>query len=168
MNALALVLLLFGLLALALSGLLVATLISAMLARHVRQIGAMKAIGAQPAQVGLMYGAMVAAIGAAAVALAVVPGAIAGRELASTYANLSNVELASPAIPWWVYGVVALAGLLTPLLAAAAPVVGASRMTVREAIGDAGMYQGPAGGSGGALVARVAGAFGPTLVLALR
>jgi putative ABC transport system permease protein len=168
MNALALVLLLFGVLALALSGLLVATMVSAMLARHVRQIGAMKAIGAQPTQVGLMYGAMVVAIGAAAVALAVVPGAVAGRELAAVYADLSNVELASRAVPWWVYAVVALAGLLTPPLAAAAPVVGASRMTVREAISEIGLYQGPTAGSGGALAARMAGALGPTLVLALR
>jgi putative ABC transport system permease protein len=171
MNELAVVLLLFSLLALALSGLLVATMVSAMLARHVRQIGAMKAIGGQPAHIALMYGAMVLAIGAAAVALAVVPGVVAGRALAAVYADLSNVELASLAVPWWVYAVVALAGLLTPLLAAAAPVVGASRMTVREAISEVGLYQGPTAGgtrSAGALAARLAAALGPTLVLALR
>jgi putative ABC transport system permease protein len=168
MNALALVLLLFGLLALALSGLLVGTMVSAMLARHVRQIGAMKAIGAQPSQVGLMYAAMVVAIGAAAVALALIPSVVAGRALAGYEADLSNVELASRAFPWSVYGVVALAGLLTPLLAAAGPVVGASRMTIREAISEVGMYQGPSAGSGGALAARLVGVLGPTLILALR
>ncbi|GIW07545.1 MAG: hypothetical protein KatS3mg060_2350 [Dehalococcoidia bacterium] len=171
MNALALVLLLFGLLALGLSGLLVGTMISAMLARHVRQIGAMKAIGGQPIQIALMYGAMVLALGAGAVALAVVPGVVAGQALAAVDAGLSNVELASRAVPWWVYAVVALAALFTPVLAAAAPVIGASRMTVREAITDVGMYEAPTGGSAasaGALAARIAGVLGPSLVLALR
>jgi len=171
MNLLALVLLLFSLLALALSGLLVATMISAMLARHVRQIGAMKAIGAQPSHVGLMYGAMVLAMGAAAVVLALGPGVLAGQALAAAYADLSNVDLASRAVPWWVLAVVVLAGLLTPLVAAAGPVVSASQMTVREAISEVGLYQGPGGGktgSVGALAARIGAALGPSLVLALR
>src|SRR5206468_13132158 len=103
MNALALVLLLFGLLALGLSALLVATMVSAILARHVRQIGAMKAIGAQQTQVGLMYGAMVLAIGGAAALLAILPGVVAGREVAGVYAGLSNVELDSLAIAPWVF-----------------------------------------------------------------
>jgi putative ABC transport system permease protein len=171
MNLLALVLLLFSLLALGLSGLLVATLISAMLARHVRQIGAMKAIGAQPSHVGLMYGAMVLAMSGAAVVLAIVPAVIAAWVLATIYADRSNVELASRAVPWWVLAVVMLAGLLTPLLAAAMPVTSASQMTVREAISEVGLFQGPTGrstGSVGALAARLGAALGPSLVLALR
>ena len=171
MNMLAFLLLLFGLLALALSGLLVATMVSAMLARHVRQIGAMKAIGAQPIHIGLMYGAMVLAIGAGAVVLAIVPGVVAGRELAAVYADLSNVTLFSREIPWWIYGIVASAGLLTPQIAAAGPVIGASRMTVREAVSEVGLYEGPATASASAarvLAARLAGILGPTLVLALR
>src|SRR5262245_4096658 len=168
MNTLAVVLLLFGLLALGLSGLLVATLVSALLARHVRQIGAMKAVGAQPLQVGLMYAAMAAAIGVGAAALAVAPGVLGARALAAAEADLSNVELASLAIPWWVFAVVAGAGVLTPLLAAAGPVAAASRMTVREAIAEVGAYEGPSAAAPGALFARVARALGPTLLLALR
>ncbi|MBI3970057.1 MAG: ABC transporter permease [Chloroflexi bacterium] len=87
------------------------------------------------------------------------------QRLARAYAELSNVALASLALPWWVYLVVALAGLLAPLLAAAAPVVRASTATVREAIGEVGAYQLPTGGPGWALVVR---ALGPALVLALR
>jgi putative ABC transport system permease protein len=171
MNELAAILLLFGVLALTLSGLLVTTMISAMLARHVRQIGAMKAFGAQPGNVGVMYGATVAAIGAAAAAVAILPSVLAGQQLAAVYADLSNVALASQVIPWWVYAVVALAGVLTPLLAASVPVASASRMTVREAISEAGMYQGPTSGpapSDGGVAKRVAVVLGPTLVLALR
>jgi putative ABC transport system permease protein len=171
MSALAMVLLLFGVLALALSGLLVATMISAMLTRHVRQIGAMKAIGALPGNIGVMYGAMVAAIGATAAVVAVLPSVIAGQQLAAVYADLSNVALVSRAIPWWVYSIVAVAGVLTPLLAAWVPVAGASRMTVREAISEAGMYQGPTPGlaaSGRAMARRAVTPLGPTLVLALR
>jgi putative ABC transport system permease protein len=167
MNALAIVLLLFSLLGLALSGLLVATLVSGLLARQVRQIGAMKAIGALPSHIGRMYAGMVLAIGAAAVALALGPTVAGARAMAGVYADFSNVVLASVAIPWWGYGVLVLAGLLTPLLAAAAPVAAASRITVREAISDASLYRGPAGVRNEA-TGRAARALGPTLTLALR
>ncbi len=168
MNALAIVLLLFSLLALALSGLLVATLVSGLLARHVRQIGAMKAIGALPSHVGRMYAGMVLAIGAAATAVALGPTVAGARELAGVYADFSNVVLTSVAIPWWGYGALVLAGLLAPLLAAAAPVLAASRITVREAIGDASLYRGPAGVRNEAATGRAARTLGPSLTLALR
>src|SRR5262249_22383211 len=98
----------------------------------------------------------------------------AGQQLAGVYADLSNVALASRAVPWWAYAVVALAGLGAPLLAAAPAVVGASRMTIREAISEIGLYQGPPAGSTpsagpvGALVAPLVRALGPTVILALR
>ena len=168
MSTLALVLLLFGGLALALSAVLVATLVSGMLARHVRQIGAMKAIGARPRQIAAMYAAMVLLVGAAAVAVGLPPAVAGARWLAGAYAERSNVALGSLALPGWFFPVVGLAGLLAPLLAAAVPVHRASTATVREAVSEAGAYRTPAGGPGWALAGRVTRALGPALVLALR
>src|SRR5439155_15329315 len=116
MNALAFALLLFSGLALALAAVLVATLISGMLARHVRQIGTMKAIGGRPAQIATMYATMVLLIGAVTLFLSGPISVVAGLLIASTFADLSNVALSSLAIPWWIFLVEAVAGLLLPLV----------------------------------------------------
>jgi putative ABC transport system permease protein len=168
MNALVFVLLFFSLLALGLSAVVVTALVSGMLARHIRQIGAMKAIGARPAQIATMYAAMVLCLGAAAVALSVPPSMVAGRQLAGAFAELSNVALTSLEIPWWVYLVEAMAGLLVPLLAAAGPIVGASRVTVREALAEPGISSRPAGGRRWTVIAWVFGLLGPALTMAVR
>jgi putative ABC transport system permease protein len=168
MNGLAFVLLLFSLLALGLSAVVVAALVSGMLARHVRQIGTMKAIGAGAGQIACMYATMIVVIGAAAVALSIPAGLAAGRQLAGAFADLSNVALASLAIPWWVYLVDGLAGLLVPLLAASVPVVGASRVTVREALGEPGVSYRPARGTRWIGAVRISRLLGPVLTMAVR
>jgi putative ABC transport system permease protein len=166
-NALVAVLLFFSFLLLGLSAVVVATLISGMLSRHVRQIGAMKAVGAMATQIGAMYALLVLVLGAAAVVLSVPLSVVAGVWLAATMADLSNITLADTAAPGWVYLVEVLVGLFMPLLAAADPIVRASTMTVREAVSEISLYAAPsrAASSAGRWVASVAG---PTLVLALR
>jgi putative ABC transport system permease protein len=69
MDALVLVLLLFTVLLFGLSGVVVATLIAGLLSRHVRQIGAMKAIGASSAQVAAIYALLVLLVAVLAVAI---------------------------------------------------------------------------------------------------
>src|SRR5262249_19509596 len=70
-----LALLVFGLFLLALSAVLVATVLSAMLARQVREIGAMKSVGARAGQLARIYAAFVVGLGL----LALVPALPLGR-----------------------------------------------------------------------------------------
>ena len=168
MNALVLVLLLFSALALVLSAVLVATLVSGLLARHARQIGAMKAIGATPARIALLYASFAVVLGGAAALVALGPSVWGARRLAALYADLSNVVLADAAVPWWAWAGTALAGVLAPLLAALPPVFAASRATVHEALSELGMYRGPRGAAPSTSGARAAAFVGPTLVLAWR
>ncbi|MBI5363373.1 MAG: ABC transporter permease [Planctomycetes bacterium] len=168
MHALALVLLAFGGLALVLSALLVATVLTGMLARHARQIGAMKAIGASSERIALLYGGMVAFIGAASVLLALAPAVFAAQWLARLCADLSNVVLVSGAVPWESHALLAAAGLGAPLLAAAWPVANAARASVREAIGDSYGRSIAGGTAGSARAAAIATLVGPSLALALR
>ncbi|HYW87505.1 MAG TPA: ABC transporter permease, partial [Chloroflexota bacterium] len=168
-EALVMVLLVFTLFLFGLSGVVIATLISGMLSRHVRQIGALKAIGADARQIAAMYSALVLLLGAAAVVLSLPLSTLVAGLLATTFAELSNVTLTSLAVPWWVYLVQLAAGLLLPLAAAAQPVTRASSITVREAIGDVPLYSLATGG--GATVARLrrlSRVFGPTVLLAMR
>jgi putative ABC transport system permease protein len=137
-DALALLLTPLGLLALLLSSFLVINTISALIAQQVRQIGVMKAIGARRYQIVGMYLGAVLLYSLAALAVAV-PLTVA---VAGGLASLSG----------WVHQcrfppLVAAAhrtagadrlGVLTPLLAALAPVIRGAGITVREAVTDYG------------------------------
>ncbi|WP_406278729.1 FtsX-like permease family protein [Streptomyces sp. NBC_00191] len=141
-------LLAFGVISLLLSSILVATMLGAMLTAQIRQIGAMKAVGARTGQILGMYLLQTGAIAVAATGLALLPGAALGRLLAAQAARLLNLDLTSTAIPGWVFAIEIAAGVLAPLMIALLPLVRGSRVTVREAIDDHGADPGTAGGTG--------------------
>ncbi|MCE9574451.1 MAG: FtsX-like permease family protein, partial [Deltaproteobacteria bacterium] len=122
MRAILLMMLVFSALALGLGGVLAATLIAGLLARQVREIGVMKAIGARTRQLAAMYLVLLVVLGAAAVALAVPPSVLAARAFADAIAALLNLELASRAIPLGITAIQVAAGLVVPLAIAAIPV----------------------------------------------
>ena len=158
----------FSLMALALSAILVATMVASLMTRQIREIGMMKAVGAHSGQIAGLYLAMILFFGAAALALALPLSVIAGRRFALTVADLLNFTIVSDAIPWWVFAVQAAAGLLIPLLVAAVPIVQGSRVTVRQAIDDHGVSQDAFGSRRfDALLAALRG-FDRSLLLALR
>lgn len=127
-----------GLTALLLSSVLVATMLGGMLTAQVRQLGAMKAVGARTGQLFAMYLSLSAAVALAATGLALLPGLAAGRVLAGVAASLLNLDLHDRSAPWWVLAAVLLAGVAVPVLVAVPPLVRAARRTVREAIDDVG------------------------------
>ncbi len=138
MQAILVMLLLFSLMALVLSAVLTASTIGGLLAQQVRQIGVMKAIGARSSQIAGIYLVLVVLLGSVAVVLGLPPGIAAGRAFAGAIAALLNFTLYSEAVPWWVYLVQLLAGLLVPFFIALGPILRATRITVREAINDYG------------------------------
>jgi putative ABC transport system permease protein len=133
-----LVLLVFGGLLVVLSAILIATLLAAVLARQVREIGVMKTFGARPAQLAAMYGAFVAAIGGLAVVIAAPLAYLGARAIVAGAAAALNLALADPAIPLWVLGLEIVAGVVVPLALAALPIARACRRTVQGALADHG------------------------------
>ena len=129
----------FGLLVLALSGVLVFNLLTALMASQVRQIGVMKAIGGTRAQIAQIYFGQALLIGAAAVLVALPFGVLGARALCLYLAKFLNFDVTSFATPAWVYLLVALIGLATPLLAAAFPIIRGSAISVAAALGDFGV-----------------------------
>ena len=129
----------FGLLVLALSGVLVVNLLTALMASQVRQIGMMKAIGGTRRQIASIYLGQASLLGLVAVIVAVPLGMAGARALCLYLAVFLNFDLTSFAVPAWVYGLVALVGLATPLLAAAYPVARGSAITVAAALADFGV-----------------------------
>lgn len=131
----------FGVLSLLLSGILTATLISALLAQQVRQIGVMKAVGARTYQVMGLYTGVILLLSIAALALAIPLALLAGQGFARVAANLLNFTILSTALPPRVYLVQISLGVLVPLLTAAYPVYRGCRITVHEAMSDYGVVQ---------------------------
>jgi len=129
----------FGLFALALSGVIVVNLLLARMAAERRQIGVMKALGATRGQIGRIYLAEAGLLGVAALAIATPAGLVAGRLLSHRFAVLLNFDLASLAVPLWVWLLVAVVGLLVPLAAAAYPVASGTAVTVRTALAATGV-----------------------------
>ena len=132
----------FGVVALLLSSILVATMLGGMLAGQIRQIGAMKAVGARSGQLLGMYLLLTAAIAIVATLIAVIPGALIGRLMATAGGRMLNLDLMSKAIPPWVFVVEVIGGIAVPLLVALVPLMRGSRITVRQAIDDHGVSGG--------------------------
>ncbi len=129
----------FGLLVLGLSGVLVVNLLTALMASQIRQIGMMKAIGGTRVQIARIYLGQALLLGVAAVTIALPFGMIGARALCRYLAVFLNFDVRSFAVPAWVYLLVALVGLMAPLLAAAYPVAKGSAITVSAALADFGV-----------------------------
>ena len=139
MKALLFMMLAFTGMALALSAIMVSSTVAALMARQIREIGVMKAVGARTHQIAGMYAAMVAVLGAAATVVAMPLSTLAARVFATKIAGLLNFDIGSSSIPWWVWFLQISAGVLIPLLFASLPILRGSRITVREAINDYGV-----------------------------
>ena len=123
-----------GVLALILSGFLVFNVITSIVTQQLRQIGVMKAIGAQTGQIMALYLGMVLVFGAVALLLVIPLGALGARAFAGFIAGQLNFDLSHFRLAPWVVVLEVLVGLAAPILAAVYPVTTGARMTVREAI----------------------------------
>ena len=158
----------FGLFVLVLSGILVVNLLTAMMAAQVRQIAVMKAIGGTRWQIARIYFSQALFLGLAAVIVSLPLGLLGTRALCRYMAVFLNFDINSFAVPLWVYLLVALVGVVVPLIAAAFPVWKGSGAPVRVALTDFGLSQTSFGSSAfDRVLARFGGMFRP-LALALR
>ncbi len=138
-EAMVLVFLVLGTLALILSGILVINTTSAIIGQQKRQIGIMKAIGANFRTVFRLYAMMALAFGVLALFIALPMGAVLARLMVRVLAAYLNIDVLTLRTPGWVFGLEVIAALLTPVLAALVPIIGAAQTSIREAISDYGI-----------------------------
>ncbi len=134
-----------GVLALGASGFLVVNIINGLLAQHTEQIGIMKAVGARSSQIVSMYFVTVVMFGLLSLVVAVPLGALAAYGLTSYMASLINFDLAGFRLIPSVVLIQAAVAVITPVLAAAIPVIRGARLTVREAFSEYGLGKGQFG-----------------------
>ena len=133
-KAVSLLLLALGVMALALSGFLVITTVSALMSQQTKQVGIMKAIGGRASQIMTMYLTLVVIYGLLAVAVGVPVGFIAGRWFIDYAAGILNFRVTDFNPPAYVLWLEAAVGLLVPILAAIIPVRAGSHTSVVKAL----------------------------------
>jgi hypothetical protein len=100
----------------------------------------MKAVGARFVQIAALHLTVVGVVTVLAAAVGTALGLAAGRAWVDTSAQLLNLEIGTYSVPAWALVSNLVIGVLVPLAAAAVPVFGACRRTVRDAMSDAGIH----------------------------
>ena len=138
-NAMNMLLAVLGVLSLCLGTFLLVNTVSAILTQQVRQIGIMKAIGGQRAQIVRLYLTLVAGYGVLALLVAVPLGALAASGITGFIAKVFNFDSGGLELPPRVLLLEAAVALLVPVTAALWPVWRGAGVTVREAVSDYGI-----------------------------
>jgi putative ABC transport system permease protein len=125
-----------GVLALFLSAFQVLNTISTLLARQVKQIGIMKAIGAGRGNVLFIYLGIVLSFALLALMISTPAASLGGRTLSLFMAALLNLEITNFEVPLQIIALEWVAGFIVPLSVALIPIINATRLTVRQAIGS--------------------------------
>ena len=130
-----------GFLAFFLGAVLVSQLMAAILARQIRQIGILKAIGASRYQVFQIYLAMVLVLGAISGAIAIPLAIKSGYGYAYFVADILNFEVLTTSLPHQLYWYLIAASLLLPVVLSLPAILKGARISVREALGDYGIQR---------------------------
>ncbi|MEW6651791.1 MAG: FtsX-like permease family protein, partial [Chloroflexota bacterium] len=112
-----------------LSALFVINIISALIAQQERQIGIMKAVGAQSSQIIFLYYGMVLIIGGLACAIAIPGSNLAADTLTAFVAKLINFNPPVVNLTWPTFLIQAGCGLLIPLCAATPTILSGTRIS---------------------------------------
>ena len=133
-NAVLGILMALGVLIVFLSSSLIANTLSALLNQHMRHIGVIKLVGGRNRQVLGMYLVLILVFGVLALLIAVPLGGQGAYGLAAFIADKMSFTLLGYRIVPIAFAIQIAVGLLVPLVAGLAPVLGGARVTVLRAI----------------------------------
>ena len=138
MNSIVTLFLVFGLLVLASSALLVATLLSGLLEKETRAVGILKTLGAGPGRIMAQYLAFVMVPIAAALIVAIPVGLALGRALSASVSgllNLGSIDTTVTILPLVAQG---LAGIVVPAAFCVIPLARLSARSIQSALAHTG------------------------------
>lgn len=123
-----------GLLAFALSLVLITQLTKSMLARQVQQIGVLKAIGAQSKDVFFIYSIYLLMLGALSGIIAVPLALVSGTAYSGFISTILNFNILTKTLPIWLYVLLVLMSLFAPLILSIPILWKATSITVKDAL----------------------------------
>jgi putative ABC transport system permease protein len=127
---------------------LVINIISALLAQQVQQIGVIKAVGGRSQSIATMYLKAMLLLGSIALVIFMPLGIWMSRSSAVFVASFINFDITDYSIPLQIYALELTTAILLPCVAALYPIINGARITVREAIQQAGIQAVQFGTSG--------------------
>lgn len=125
-----------GALAFAMAAVLVSQSMRAVLARQVRQIGVLKALGATRAQVFRIALTMATSMGVAAGVVGIPVAVVSGRLFSRFVADTLNFDVLTPGVPLGALMTLLLASLVLPSLFSLPTLLRGTRISVRDALSD--------------------------------
>lgn len=134
-----------GFLAFLLSAVMVGQTTSALMARQVRQIGILKAIGASRLRIMVLSSAYLLVLAAAAGVVSVPLAGATGQAFAAFVAKILNFEVLTTDVPAETFGLLIVGALALPFMFATPTLVRAGGVTVREALSPAPPVAGASG-----------------------
>jgi len=141
MDAFMFLLMMFGILVLLLSFFLIINMISAIMAKEIRQIGIMKAIGANTRHITSIYLTIVLILGVIATAIGTPLGIMVGIKYAEFNVGLLNFTLFERQISFVALLLILFMGIILPAIIATLPILRSSRISVQEALNDYGVSE---------------------------
>ncbi len=164
-DAIAGILLVVGILVLFLSGSLTYNTLAAILSNQMRQIGAMKTVGATYTQIVFMYMQLILLYSVIALVLAI-PASIGAAELCRNFlGNSINFSSIRSGIIWETILVQLVLGLIIPQIAGAIPVSKGARVSIQKAMGG---MRGADGGENDRLTRGLSRIFSRSTALSMR
>lgn len=139
MNALMFLILNFGVLALILSCFLIINMISAIMAKEIKQIAIMKSTGASSLQISRIYISTIFIMAAFSILIGTPLGIMAGKAFANFNASMLNFELFNVSIEPMVLLIIILTGICLPVIMSVFPILKSSRVSVQKALNDTGV-----------------------------
>jgi putative ABC transport system permease protein len=128
-----------GFLAFFLGAVLVSQLIAAIMARQIRQIGILKAVGASQFKVFQIYLTMVLVLGVISGGVAIPLAIKFGYAYAYFVADILNFKVLTTSLPHYIYVDIIAASLLLPVLLSLSAILKGTRIPVRAALSDYGI-----------------------------
>lgn len=132
-----------GWLTVLLGAILIINSITALVSQQTKQIGIMKAVGADTGQLLVMYLALVLGLGILAFAMSVALSGSSAYRIASGMARFLNFDSGAMATDRGVVIQQAVVAIVIPLIAALFPILNNTRVTVREALSNYGIGNAP-------------------------
>lgn len=165
MNALMFLILNFGILALVLSCFLIINMISAIMAKEIRQIAIMKSTGASTLQITRIYITTILIMAIASIAIGTPLGLLAGKAFSTFNASMLNFELFDVSTEPFVLLIIVLTGICLPLIMSVFPILNSSRVSVQKALNDTGVESGQGHGN---FITKTSRFFSGSFILALK
>jgi len=141
MDSFMFLIMMFGILILLLSCFLIVNMMSAIMAKEIRQIGIMKAIGASTSKITFIYLSTVLILGAIATTIGASTGIWVGIRYAQFNLDLLNFTLFEQQVGIAALSLILFMGILLPAIIVYMPIRRSSKISIQKALNDYGVSE---------------------------